>query len=42
MNALISRAATALRNALTQDLATQRFLEKTYVDVKMSSRLWGN
>jgi hypothetical protein len=42
MNNLFSRAATALRNALTVDSTTQRFLEKTYVDVKMSSRLWGN
>lgn len=42
MNALFARAAAAVRNALTVDQNAQRFLEKTYVDVKMSSRLWGN
>jgi hypothetical protein len=42
MNTILSRTASALRKAFTQDRETQRFLEKTYVDVSMNSRLWGN
>jgi hypothetical protein len=41
MNRFLAATAKTVRNALTTDVATNRFLEKTYVDVSMSSRLWG-
>jgi hypothetical protein len=42
MNSLITRAAAAVRNALTTDKATNRFLEQTYVEVRRTTRLWAN
>ena len=41
MNALIARAAASVRNVFVTDVATNRFLEQTHVDVRKSSRLWG-
>jgi hypothetical protein len=41
MTSLITRAATALRSALKADVQTTRFLEKTYVDVRLTARHWG-
>lgn len=41
MNKFIARAAQALRQALTTDADTKRMLEKTYVDVALSSRFGG-
>jgi hypothetical protein len=41
MTSFLSRAASAVRSALTQDAATLRVLEKNYVDVALRSRLWG-
>ena len=42
MNNFLARAALSLRQALTTDAATTRMLEKTYVQVAMSSRFGGN
>jgi hypothetical protein len=41
MTSFLARAAATVRNAFTADVATTRFLEKTYVEVRQSSRLWG-
>ena len=41
MNKFFAAAATAVRNALVADQATERFLEKTYVDVRRTARHWG-
>ncbi len=41
MNRFLTRAATLVRSALTQDAATLRALEKTYVEVSLTSRHWG-
>jgi hypothetical protein len=41
MTSFLSRAASAVRSALTQDATTVRVLEKNYVDVALRSRLWG-
>jgi hypothetical protein len=41
MTNLLSRAAFALREAFKSDVQTARFLEKTHVDVRLNSRLWG-
>lgn len=42
MNTFFARAAQTVRNAFTVDPATTRMLEKTYVEVALNSRLWGN
>ena len=42
MTNFFNRAASAVRNAFVTDIATDRFLEKTYVDVRRSARHWGN
>jgi hypothetical protein len=41
MTKFLNRAAEAVRNAFVTDAATDRFLEKTYVDVRRTSRHWG-
>ncbi len=41
MNNLLARAAQTLRQAFVTDAATNRMLEKTYVQVAMSSRFGG-
>ncbi len=41
MTKFLHRAAHAVRNAFVADQATERFLEKTYVDVRRSARHWG-
>jgi hypothetical protein len=41
MTNILSRAASVLRAALKADAPTARFLEKTHVDVRLNSRLWG-
>jgi hypothetical protein len=41
MTKFLSRAARAVRNAFVADQVTERFLEKTYVDVRRSARHWG-
>lgn len=42
MSNLITRAAQTLRKAFVADAATTRMLEKTYVQVALSSRFGGN
>lgn len=42
MNSFLARAARSIRQAFTTDAATARMLEKTYVQVAMSSRFGGN
>ena len=42
MNKIIVRAANALRSAFTADADTKRMLEKTYVQVALSSQFGGN
>lgn len=42
MNQIITRAASVIRSAFTTDTDTQRMLEKTYVQVALSSRFGGN
>jgi hypothetical protein len=42
MNRFIARAAQTVRQVFTVDQATSRFLEKTYVDVALTSRFGGN
>lgn len=39
---LLSRTAQVLRKAFTTDAETKRMLEKTYVQVALSSRFGGN
>jgi hypothetical protein len=39
---LLSRTAQVLRQAFTTDVETKRMLEKTYVQVALSSRFGGN
>jgi hypothetical protein len=41
MNSFLASAAKSIRKALTLDAATTRHLEKTYVQVAMSSRFGG-
>jgi hypothetical protein len=41
MNRFLAAATKTVRSAFTTDAATNRFLEKTYVDVSLNSRLWG-
>ncbi len=41
MNKFLARAAASVRNAFAADVATTRFLEQTYVDVRKTSRHWG-
>ncbi len=41
MNKLLARAAASVRKAFKTDAATNRFLEKTHVEVRQNSRLWG-
>jgi hypothetical protein len=41
MNKFIARAAASVRNVFVTDVATNRFLEQTHIDVRKSSRLWG-
>jgi hypothetical protein len=41
MNKFFARAAASFRKAFETDVATDRFLEQTHVDVRKSSRLWG-
>ena len=41
MNRFVAAAAKTLRSAFTHDAATSRFLEKTYVEVTLNSRIWG-
>jgi hypothetical protein len=41
MTSFLSRAASIVRSALTQDVATVRALEKNYVDVALRSRHGG-
>jgi hypothetical protein len=42
MNNFLARAAQSLRQVFVADAATTRMLEKTYVQVAMSSRFGGN
>jgi len=42
MNNFLARAAQTLRKAFAADAATTQMLEKTYVQVAMSSRFGGN
>ncbi len=42
MNKFFTAAAQTVRQALTLDPATTRMLEKTYVQVALSSRFGGN
>ena len=41
MTNFLHQAAAAVRNAFTTDVKTDRFLEKTYVDVRRTARHWG-
>lgn len=41
MNMFLAAAAKSIRQALTMDAATTRHLEKTYVQVALSSRFGG-
>lgn len=41
MNKFFAAAAHAVRNVFVADQATERFLEKTYVDVRRTARHWG-
>jgi len=42
MNKFITSAAKAIRSALTTDADTKRMLERTYVQVALSSHFGGN
>jgi hypothetical protein len=41
VNKFFTAAAKTVRNVFAVDLATSRFLEKTYVDVRRTARHWG-
>jgi hypothetical protein len=41
MNQFFAVAAETVRHLFTADVATTRFLEKTYLDVRRSARHWG-
>lgn len=41
MNRFLAAAAETVRSAFTTDAATTRFLDKTYIEVRRNSRLWG-
>ena len=41
MNKFLTSVARTVRSALTVDPIATRMFEKTYVDVALSSRLWG-
>ena len=41
MNKFFAAAAETVRKAFVADVATTRFLEQTYVDVRRTARHWG-
>lgn len=41
MNRFLTAAAETVRTVFATDTATTRFLDKTHVDVRRNSRLWG-
>ena len=41
MNKLLNAVTKTVRSAFTVDPIATRMFEKTYVDVALSSRLWG-
>jgi hypothetical protein len=41
MNRFLTAAVEAVRTTFTTDSPTTRFLDKTHIDVRRNSRLWG-
>jgi hypothetical protein len=41
MNRILAAAIEAVRSTFTTDSPTTRFLDKTQLDVRRNSRLWG-
>jgi hypothetical protein len=41
MNRFLAAAVETVRSTFTTDSATTRFLDKTHLDVRRNSRLWG-
>ncbi len=40
MNKFLTTAAQSVRKVFVVDTPTKRFLDKTYVEVSLNSRLW--